>query len=374
MELRGFLLLAAFLMAWPAAHSEEARPLVPAVMVFGDSLVDVGNNDYILPVGKANAPPYGRDFKDRVATGRFCNGKLISDVIGWSLARISKFFKLKSWGLLALFPSISLPGGPEASGLNLLTGANFASGGSGYYDPTARIANVISLSEQLKYFREYHSKLAALAGDSQAQSIISGSLYIIVAGSNDLGVNYNINPLLYKTQTVDQFSDRLIGIFQNAVMRERDSAKLKEEQSAARFDDILRKENVSCVNLKSIETEKILWQEELAAERSNLCRLLENLEQAERYKYVLEKKFKEGKKMMDEAMKKVELARNEVERIKMSARRESNNVLVNAENEKKRLQSSAKEPQQRIKGLEFDLDRGRPPETCRAYGSSRATA
>jgi hypothetical protein len=27
-----------------------------------------------------------------------------------------------------------------ASGLNLLMGANFASGGSGYYDPTARIA------------------------------------------------------------------------------------------------------------------------------------------------------------------------------------------------------------------------------------------
>ena len=70
--------------------------------------------------------------------------------------------------------------------------------------------------------------------------------------------------------------------------RERDSAKLQEEQSAARFADILRKGNVSCVKLKSIEAEKILLQEELAAERSNLRRLLENREQAERYKYVLE--------------------------------------------------------------------------------------
>ena len=52
-------------------------------MVFGDSLVDVGNNNYILAVDKANVHPYGRDFKDRVATGRFCNGKLINDVIGW---------------------------------------------------------------------------------------------------------------------------------------------------------------------------------------------------------------------------------------------------------------------------------------------------
>uniref|UniRef100_A0ACD5YJQ8 Uncharacterized protein n=1 Tax=Avena sativa TaxID=4498 RepID=A0ACD5YJQ8_AVESA len=142
--------------------------------------------------------------------------------------------------------------------------------------------------------------------------------------------------------------------------RERDSARLQEEQSATRFADILRKENVSSVKLKSIETEKILLREELAAERSNLCRLLKNLEQAEGYKYLLEKKLKEGEKMMDGAMKQVHLARNELERIKMSARRESSNVLVNAENEKKRLQTRAKELQQHVKGLELDLACGRP--------------
>uniref|UniRef100_A0ACD5XZF5 Uncharacterized protein n=1 Tax=Avena sativa TaxID=4498 RepID=A0ACD5XZF5_AVESA len=142
--------------------------------------------------------------------------------------------------------------------------------------------------------------------------------------------------------------------------RERDSARLQEEQSAARFADILRKENMSCVKLKSIETEKIILQEELAAERTNLCRLLKTLEQGEGYKYLLEKKLKEGEKMMDGAMMQVHLARNELERIKMSARRESNNVLVNAENEKERLQTCAKELQQHIKGLEFDLACGRP--------------
>ena len=80
MNMRCFLLLAVFL---TTAQGRERRPLVPAVMVFGDSLVDVGNNNYILAVDKANVHPYGRDFKDRVATGRFCNGKLINDVIGW---------------------------------------------------------------------------------------------------------------------------------------------------------------------------------------------------------------------------------------------------------------------------------------------------
>jgi hypothetical protein len=72
--------------------------------------------------------------------------------------------------------------------------------------------------------------------------------------------------------------------------------------------------------------------------------------------------------MMDEAMKQVDLARNEVECIKMSARRASNNVLVNAENEKKRLQASAKELQKHIKGLEFDLARGRPQRLAALMG------
>jgi hypothetical protein len=68
----------------------EAQPLVPAMVIFGDSMVDVGNNDYLNTLGKVDMPPYGRDFKDHVATGRFCNGKLAIDIIGWILlCRIS---------------------------------------------------------------------------------------------------------------------------------------------------------------------------------------------------------------------------------------------------------------------------------------------
>jgi hypothetical protein len=54
----------------------------------------------------------------------------------------------------------------------------------------------------LKNFREYMSKLTEVAGSSQAQSIISDSLYILSSGSNDFGFNYYINPLLYKTLTL----------------------------------------------------------------------------------------------------------------------------------------------------------------------------
>jgi hypothetical protein len=79
MAVRCFLLLLIFLLA---TQRGEAGPLVPAVFIFGDSLVDVGNNNYLRTLARANSPPYGRDFKDHVATGRFCNGKVFSDFIG----------------------------------------------------------------------------------------------------------------------------------------------------------------------------------------------------------------------------------------------------------------------------------------------------
>lgn len=52
--------------------------------VFGDSLVDAGNNDYIFTLSKADIPPYGIDFKPSGGqpTGRFTNGRTISDIVG----------------------------------------------------------------------------------------------------------------------------------------------------------------------------------------------------------------------------------------------------------------------------------------------------
>lgn len=60
----------------------EGQGLVPGVMIFGDSVVDVGNNNNRLTLVKANFPPYGRDFVNHVPTGRFCNGKLATDFTG----------------------------------------------------------------------------------------------------------------------------------------------------------------------------------------------------------------------------------------------------------------------------------------------------
>lgn len=56
---------------------------VPAVFVFGDSIVDPGNNNgNFKTIVKCNFPPYGRDFPGGKVTGRFSNGRVPSDFIG----------------------------------------------------------------------------------------------------------------------------------------------------------------------------------------------------------------------------------------------------------------------------------------------------
>lgn len=62
----------------------KGQPLVPALFIFGDSVVDAGNNNNLYTIIKSNFPPYGRDFTNHMPTGRFCNGKLATDFTGIS--------------------------------------------------------------------------------------------------------------------------------------------------------------------------------------------------------------------------------------------------------------------------------------------------
>lgn len=56
-------------------------PLAPALYVFGDSLLDSGNNNFLPTIAKANFLPYGDDFSQG-STGRFTNGRTVADFIG----------------------------------------------------------------------------------------------------------------------------------------------------------------------------------------------------------------------------------------------------------------------------------------------------
>ncbi|KAL5780734.1 hypothetical protein ACOSQ2_011471 [Xanthoceras sorbifolium] len=148
---------------------------VPAVIVFGDSIVDTGNNNHLRTLVKCNFPPYGKDFRGGIPTGRFCNGKVPSDLLAEELG-------IKEVVQAYLDPTLS-PG-------DLLTGVSFASGGTGYDPLTPKLVSVISLSDQLKYFKEYKAKLKTLVGEERVNFILAKSLFLVVAGSDDIANTY----------------------------------------------------------------------------------------------------------------------------------------------------------------------------------------
>ncbi|KAI3945538.1 hypothetical protein MKW92_048998 [Papaver armeniacum] len=136
---------------------------VPAVLVFGDSIVDPGNNNNLVTLAKSNYPPYGRDFMGGKATGRFSNGKIPSDLIVQAL-------RIKEYLPAYLDPSLK----PA----DLLTGVSFASGAAGYDPLTAKLALKLQQQEEKK-----------------AKSILSESVYLVVAGSDDLANTYYLSRL-----------------------------------------------------------------------------------------------------------------------------------------------------------------------------------
>jgi phospholipase/lecithinase/hemolysin len=73
-----FLLSIIFILASP---NIEAAQQYSGMFVFGDSLVDDGNNNLLGSLAKANYVPYGIDFYEG-PSGRFCNGKTIIDFLG----------------------------------------------------------------------------------------------------------------------------------------------------------------------------------------------------------------------------------------------------------------------------------------------------
>lgn len=61
--------------------SSQVEPQVPGFFIFGDSLVDNGNNNGLITLARANYRPYGIDFPQG-ASGRFTNGRTFVDALG----------------------------------------------------------------------------------------------------------------------------------------------------------------------------------------------------------------------------------------------------------------------------------------------------
>ncbi|PWA44048.1 Lipase, GDSL [Artemisia annua] len=148
---------------------------VPAVIAFGDSIVDQGANNHLKTLIKANFLPYGKEFQGGKPTGRFSNNKTPADMI------------VEELGIKEILPAYLDPSIDEKE---LLTGVSFASGGSGYDPQTSKLVSVLSFADQLTQFKEYIGKLKGLVGEEKTNFILANSLYLVVAGSDDLANTY----------------------------------------------------------------------------------------------------------------------------------------------------------------------------------------
>ncbi|KAM0844385.1 hypothetical protein ACQ4PT_057086 [Festuca glaucescens] len=144
------------------------QKLVNAVYVFGDSLVDVGNNDYLpAPAPWAHAP-YGFDLPGR-PTGRFTNGYNIADYISY---RMGFDLSPPAYMSMLLHEKVLL--------VTCNIGANYASGGSGILDTTGN--GTLTMTTQIKYFKRAVDKMMCLPSK---EAMLAQSLFLLSGGGND---------------------------------------------------------------------------------------------------------------------------------------------------------------------------------------------
>ncbi|KAJ4896773.1 GDSL esterase/lipase 3 [Raphanus sativus] len=139
-----------------------------ALFVFGDSLFDPGNNNYINTTNRANFFPYGQTFF-KFPTGRVSDGRLIPD-----------FIAEKAW-LPLIPPNLQ----PSNSNSQFTYGVNFASAGAGALVESFS-GQVIDLGTQLNSFKNVKRRLISALGETEAKRIFSRAVYLFNIGGNDL--------------------------------------------------------------------------------------------------------------------------------------------------------------------------------------------
>ncbi|KAH8947834.1 hypothetical protein BDL97_11G064100 [Sphagnum fallax] len=198
--------------------SSTATPaLVPASFVFGDSLVDAGNNNYIRSLARANYPANGIDFPGHVPTGRFTNNRTVADIVGQLL------------GLPSFVPVFM---NPATKGKVILQGVNYASGGAGILDFTGyAFIHRIPMWEQIKNFQNTSQQIMQILGPSAGATLIKNSVFSITMGANDYLNNYLVvaspTPRLYNPQNLQNL---LISTFKQQLLDFADADRVRCSQ------------------------------------------------------------------------------------------------------------------------------------------------
>ncbi|KAJ8775101.1 hypothetical protein K2173_020105 [Erythroxylum novogranatense] len=174
----------------------SSSPLVPALYVFGDSLFDNGNNNFLPTLARANFKPYGVNFVKGV-TGRFTNGRTLPDYIA---------------------DYVGLPYPPPYMSIREstpVTGLNYASGSCGILPETgSTLGKCLTLDNQIELFQ--HTVRSELPKQfktrNQLLDYLSKSLFVFSIGSNDYINNYFQSKLFHQTKIYSPqgFADHLL--------------------------------------------------------------------------------------------------------------------------------------------------------------------
>ncbi|KAA8547706.1 hypothetical protein F0562_004135 [Nyssa sinensis] len=174
--------------------------------IFGDSLTEVGNNNFMqYSLAKSNYPFYGIDYPGGQPTGRFTNGRTIGDIISEKL------------GIPSPPPYLSLAPNDNA----ILKGVNYASGGAGILNETGLyFVQRLSFDDQINYFENTTKAIKAKIGEQAASKLINEAVCFIGLGSNDY-VNNFLQPFLPDGQqyTHDEFIELLMSTLNKQLTR-----------------------------------------------------------------------------------------------------------------------------------------------------------
>ncbi|RXH90657.1 hypothetical protein DVH24_035421 [Malus domestica] len=191
MEVTMWMALATTIFTTMVAVASSAVSTV--TFVFGDSLTEVGNNNYL----SKNYPWYGVDYAGTQATGRFTNGRTIGDIIC-----------TQKLGITSPPPYLSLAQNDDA----LLKGVNYVSGGAGILNDTGLyFIQRMLFDDQIQNFNKTKEAIKAKIGTKEVVNLLIESLCIFSC-SNDYVNNY-LQPFSADCQqyTYDEFVELLIG-------------------------------------------------------------------------------------------------------------------------------------------------------------------
>ncbi|XP_062192933.1 GDSL esterase/lipase At1g71691-like [Phragmites australis] len=187
----------------PVVAAEGGGARAPALFVFGDSLIDSGNNNNLASLAKANYFPYGIDFADG-PTGRFCNGYTIVDELAQLLG-------------LPLVPPYS----QVSSVQQILQGVNYASAAAGILDDSGQnFVGRIPFNQQISNFESTVAQIAGAVGAAAAAGRLGRSILFVGMGSNDYLNNYLMpNYDTRRRYNPQQFADLLVRQYASQLTR-----------------------------------------------------------------------------------------------------------------------------------------------------------